>query len=95
MLLLERLAPAERAAYILRHAFEYPYTDVARVIETTETNARQLVSRASKRIARERTPPTPVERRRLVRTFVAASKLGDVAALERLLATDGGRRAAG
>ena len=87
--LLERLSPTERAAYILRHAFEYPYTDVARVIETTEINARQLVSRASRRLAMERARSTPPgEPRRLVHTFVAASRLGAVAALEQLLAND-------
>jgi RNA polymerase sigma factor (sigma-70 family) len=53
LLLLERLSPAERAAYVLREAFEYPYERIAEIIQATETTTRQLVSRARKRLAAE------------------------------------------
>ncbi len=48
--LLERLSPSERAAYVLREAFDYSYTDIAAIVRVTESNARQLVSRARKRL---------------------------------------------
>ncbi|BDD69399.1 hypothetical protein JCM4020_00190 [Streptomyces coelicolor] len=44
LLLLERLNPVERAAYVLREAFDYSYRQVAAILETSEGNARQLVS---------------------------------------------------
>ena len=49
---LERLTPTERAAYVLREAFDYAYRDIARVLRLKESNARQLVTRARKRVAR-------------------------------------------
>ncbi len=51
--ILARLSPSERAAYVLREAFDYSYPDIAAVIEVTQANARQLVSRARKRLAAE------------------------------------------
>src|SRR5512132_1999324 len=42
LVLLERLTPTQRAAFLLREVFAYEYADVARVLETTEANARQL-----------------------------------------------------
>jgi hypothetical protein len=48
-LLLERLAPTERAAYILREAFDYPYDEIGEILKVSEANARQLVTRASER----------------------------------------------
>ncbi len=47
-LLLERLTPTERAAFVLREAFDYPYARIACLLGTNEVNARQLVSRAGK-----------------------------------------------
>jgi RNA polymerase sigma-70 factor (ECF subfamily) len=49
--LSEKLTPTERAAYVLREAFEYPYRQVAAVVGTSEANARQLVTRARVRLA--------------------------------------------
>src|SRR6185295_16125171 len=43
-MLLEKLTPAERAAYILREAFDYPYRDIATILRFEEANARQVVS---------------------------------------------------
>ena len=50
-LLLEKLTPTERAAYILREAFDYPYRDIANVLRLQEANARQVVTRARKHVA--------------------------------------------
>jgi RNA polymerase sigma factor (sigma-70 family) len=67
-LLIERLTRAERAAYILREAFDYPYRDIAYVLRLEEANARQVVTRARQRVANGR--GTPVTGHRLVRPFV-------------------------
>jgi len=89
LLLLERLTPAERAAYVLREAFVYPYAEIALVLDTTPANARQLASRARSHIAIERgRVVTPAERERLLAAFTAAASSGDVAVLETLLAAD-------
>ena len=53
-LLVQRLSPSERAAFVLRQAFDYPYPHIAEVLQTTEANARQLVSRAGKRVTTDR-----------------------------------------
>jgi RNA polymerase sigma-70 factor (TIGR02957 family) len=89
LLLLEKLTPTERAAYVLREAFDYPYRQIADIVQTTEATARQLVSRARKHIAAERrTPASAPEQRRLLTAFVAAAKAGDMSALEELFAAD-------
>jgi len=85
LLLLERLSPNERAAFVLREAFDFPYAKIAAVLQVTEINARQLVSRACKNVRSPRQQPVRVaERRRLLSVFVAAARGGDVAALEEL-----------
>ncbi|CAN5570641.1 RNA polymerase sigma-70 factor [soil metagenome] len=89
LLLLERLTPAERAAYVLHEAFDYPFRQVAELLETSEANARQLGRRAREHIDRERGAVVPrAERERLLALFLAAAQSGDVAALEAALAED-------
>ncbi|WP_409463017.1 RNA polymerase sigma-70 factor [Amycolatopsis sp. GA6-003] len=89
LFLLEKLPPTERAAYVLREAFDYPYQQIADIVQTTEVSARQLVSRARKHLAAERrTPVQPAEQRRLLEAFVDAARSGDLATLEKLLAED-------
>jgi len=89
LLLLEKLVPTERAAYILREAFDYSYEQIADVLQSTEDNARQLVSRARKHIADgRRRPVSSTEQRRLLDVFIAAARKGDLPALEGLLASD-------
>jgi RNA polymerase sigma-70 factor (ECF subfamily) len=89
LLLLEKLNPVERAAYVLREAFAYPHREIAAVLGTSEANARQLAGRARKRLAAERGERvSPAEHRRLLDVFLAAAREGDVAALEELLAAD-------
>jgi RNA polymerase sigma-70 factor (TIGR02957 family) len=88
LLLMEKLSPTERAAYILREAFNYPYQEIADVLRVSAENTRQLVTRARKHIADERrTPANPAEQRRLLSAFIAAAQQGDLAALEGLFAT--------
>jgi RNA polymerase sigma-70 factor, ECF subfamily len=89
LVLLERLSPAERAAFVLHAAFDYPHSRVAEVLETSEANARQLFSRARKHLddARPRAV-SPAERGRLLAAFVAAAQAGDLEALEGVLAAE-------
>ncbi|QEO09826.1 RNA polymerase sigma-70 factor [Protaetiibacter larvae] len=87
--LLERLTPAERAAYVLHEAFDYPYRRIAEVLETSEANARQLASRARGHLTTARTAEvSPAERERLLTAFIAAAQRGDLDALEAVLTED-------
>jgi len=89
LLLLEKLGPTERAAYILREAFDYSYEQIAEVLQLSEDNARQLVSRARKHITDgRRRPVSSADQRRLLDVFIAAARQGDLPALEGLLASD-------
>jgi RNA polymerase sigma-70 factor (ECF subfamily) len=89
LLLLEKLNPVERAAYVLREAFEYPYRRIAEVLETTEANTRQLVSRARKHLSAQRKERvSPADHRRLLEVFLDAARNGNLAELEQILATD-------
>jgi hypothetical protein len=54
LVLLENLSPIERAAYVLREAFEYPYRQISKVLAISEANARQLAARARLHLAGER-----------------------------------------
>jgi RNA polymerase sigma-70 factor (ECF subfamily) len=89
LLLMEKLTPNERAAYVLREAFDYPYSQIADILQSTEPAVRQLVSRARRSMASERrTPASTVAQRELLATFIAAASSGDMTALERLFAPD-------
>jgi RNA polymerase sigma factor (sigma-70 family) len=89
LLLMDKLKPNERAAYVLREAFDYPYAQIADILGATEPAVRQLVSRARKHMASERrVPASKSGQRELLATFIAAARTGDMQALERLLAAD-------
>jgi RNA polymerase sigma-70 factor (ECF subfamily) len=88
--LLERLTPTERAAFVLREAFAYDHASIAEVLGCSTVNARQLHSRARRRL--EQDPPRAradaAEVRRLVERFLAAAREGDLPELESMLAAD-------
>jgi RNA polymerase sigma-70 factor, ECF subfamily len=87
--LLEKLSPTERAVYVLREAFDYPYLDISELLVVSEVNARQLLTRARRRLAcGDRMPVGPDEHRRLLDAFVAAARTGAMAALEQVLTAD-------
>jgi RNA polymerase sigma-70 factor (ECF subfamily) len=89
LLMLERLSPTERAAYILREAFDYPYSQIASIVHLTEVNTRQVVSRARKRIAAHRRESvSAADQRRFLNAFVAAARDGEIAALEEIFTAD-------
>ena len=93
-LLVELLSPSERAVYLLRKAFDYPYGRIAEVLPFSATNARQLVRRAHLRLCSSHCQPVDSQvPRRLVRAFLAAAQGGEFAELEALLVADirGGR----
>jgi RNA polymerase sigma-70 factor (TIGR02957 family) len=90
LVLLEKLTPEQRAAFLLREVFEYTYREIADIIGTGEDNARQLVSRARKYVdeGRPRFEASAERRAQLASSFLAALGSGDLHALEDLLAHD-------
>jgi len=89
LLLMEKLTPHERAAFVLREAFDYPYAQIADILQSTEPAVRQLVSRARKHMADgHRKPATPDAQRRLLSAFITAARAGELAELEKLFAAD-------
>jgi RNA polymerase sigma factor (sigma-70 family) len=88
-LLLERLSPTERAVFVLREAFEYPFREIAEALEVSEANARQLGRRARAHLAEQRPERgQPAGGSRLLTAVVAATRAGDVAGLQRVLVDD-------
>jgi RNA polymerase sigma factor (sigma-70 family) len=84
MLLLERLKPDERAAFVLHEAFDCDYAEIARILERTPAACRQIVHRAKTRLQREGAPlqrPDPVAHARLVERLRAALETQDRAGL--------------
>ena len=102
MVVLERLTPAERAAFILHDVFSYDFAEVSEVLGKTEANCRKLASRARQQVAggRPSLPLNQAEHERITRHFFDALKHGDISALEAVLAeqvvltTDGGGKVA-
>jgi RNA polymerase sigma-70 factor, ECF subfamily len=87
--LSEKLSHSERAAYVLREAFDYPYRQIAGVLATSEANARQLVTRARVRLANgRRRQVSTAEQQRFVDAFVEAAQTGHLTTLEQLLAAE-------
>src|SRR5688500_8293410 len=88
--LLEQLSPVERAVFLLREVFDYPYDDIARIVGKSPDNCRQILTRAHRHIG-ERRPRFDVSREsryETVRRFVAAWEEGDTDALIEHLAPD-------
>ncbi|MEV0430924.1 RNA polymerase sigma-70 factor [Micromonospora sp. NPDC050495] len=90
MHLMERLAPPERAVFVLREAFGLPYEDIAQAVGTSTANCRQMYHRARRHLAgeRDRFHPSPKEHLRLLTAFLHAAQNGDLAELTRILAED-------
>ncbi len=87
---LETLAPPERAAFLLREVFDADYGEVAAVVETSEANSRQLVTRAKRRL-QERRPRFTASREKqqeVLGKFLTACQSGDMAGLRSLLRND-------
>ncbi|MEU6422863.1 sigma-70 family RNA polymerase sigma factor [Streptomyces spiralis] len=89
-LLLETLTPRQRAAFILREGFGYPYDRIAGLLHLSVVNSRQQVTRAQQRLRaqRRRQSVDSVTHRRFVQAFLAAAQTGDMARLEQVLLGD-------
>jgi RNA polymerase sigma-70 factor (ECF subfamily) len=100
MLMLETLAPVERAVFLLREAFDYDYAEIAAIVQKSEAACRQIVSRARASLAQKPAPAAaPREQaERLTRRFLEATRhggLGELVALltdDAVLYSDGGGR---
>lgn len=92
--LMETLTPRQRAAYVLREGFGYPYDRISELLSLSVANARQQVARAQGRLTapRQKQPVDSVAHRRLVQAFFAAARSGELARLEEVLCTDAGHR---
>ena len=90
LVLLERLSPVERAVLVLRDAFDLPFSEIARIVERSEDNCRQILSRARRRIEDDtpRFDADPAERDALAARFLAAAREGDLEGLVAMLAED-------
>jgi RNA polymerase sigma-70 factor (ECF subfamily) len=87
--LQESLPPTERAVYVLREAFDYPFREIARILGLEEAHARQLATRARQRIADgRRASMSAGDQGRLLDAFMVASRRGDLTALEVALVSD-------
>jgi RNA polymerase sigma-70 factor (ECF subfamily) len=90
LVLLESLTPEQRAVFLLRDVFDYPYDEVAAIVGKSEDNARQIATRARSAVAARR-PRFETSRERrdaLADSFFAAAADGDLSRLEALLADD-------
>ncbi|QYX81599.1 RNA polymerase sigma-70 factor [Streptomyces akebiae] len=90
LVVMESLSPLERAVFVLREAFGYPYAEIATMIDRAEPAVRQLAGRARRHVdeRRPRYEVDPVERRELTERFLAAAAGGDLDGLMALLAPD-------
>ncbi|MGC5566455.1 RNA polymerase sigma-70 factor [Streptomyces sp. FR-108] len=90
LVVLESLSPLERAVFVLREAFGYPYAEIAVTLDRSEPAVRQLAGRARRHVEerRPRYEVDPVERRDLTERFLAAATEGDLDGLMSLLAPD-------
>lgn len=89
LIVLEQLSPAERVVFVLHDIFQFPFEDVARMVDRTPAACRQLASRARRRVSsaheEERFHVDPAEQRRVAEQFIAASASGEMTQLVDIL----------
>jgi RNA polymerase sigma-70 factor (ECF subfamily) len=90
LVVLERLSPVERAVFLLREVFDYEYDEIARIVDRTAVNCRQIFARAKKHVqdGRPRLASDRNEENRVADELLRAVQTGDAAALESLLSAD-------
>jgi RNA polymerase sigma-70 factor (ECF subfamily) len=95
LVVLETLSPAERLAFVLHDMFAVPFDEIARIVDRSPQAARQLASRARRRVHVEETVPDsdPGTQREVVEAFLAASRDGDFDRLVSVLHPDAVLRA--
>jgi RNA polymerase sigma-70 factor (ECF subfamily) len=89
LIVLERLSPAERAAFVLHDVFQFSFEEVAEIVDRTPAACRQLASRARRHVQAVTSPARfqvdPADVQRISERFVAAASSGDAEALMQLL----------
>jgi RNA polymerase sigma-70 factor (ECF subfamily) len=90
LVLLEELSPVERAVFLLREAFDYDYEDIAKIVDKSDANCRQIFARAKKHLGthQARYEARAGQSEALLRSFLAATRDGDLDQLVDLLAAD-------
>ncbi|MCD2468226.1 RNA polymerase sigma-70 factor [Streptomyces sp. MBT42] len=90
LVVLESLSPLERAVFVLREAFGFPYAEIATALDRSEAAVRQLAGRARRHVdeGKPRYDVDPTERRDLTERFLTAAAGGDLGGLLALLAPD-------
>ncbi|HUD66928.1 MAG TPA: RNA polymerase sigma-70 factor [Candidatus Sulfotelmatobacter sp.] len=90
LLLLERLTPVERAVLLLREAFDYEYSEIASILDQSESSCRQILRRARQHIKQDRArfDASREQQQELLRKFSEASSQGDLQGLLALLSRD-------
>jgi RNA polymerase sigma-70 factor (ECF subfamily) len=90
LVVLETLNPAERLAFVLHDMFAVPFEEIAPIVDRSPAAARQLASRARRRVQGEKTVPDadPATQREIVDAFLAAGRDGDFESLVALLDPD-------
>ena len=89
LVVLDALAPAERVAFVLHDTFAVPFPEIARLLDTTSAAARQLASRARRRVRGAAVPDASLDRQRqVVAAFTAAAQHGDFDRLVSILDPD-------
>ena len=90
LVMLEALNPTERAAFLLRDVFEYPYAEIAAIVDKSESNCRQMVRRARQHVAerRHRHDPSKAQLQQMVSRFLIAAQQGDMDGLIEMLEED-------
>ncbi|WP_213454818.1 RNA polymerase sigma factor SigJ [Rhizomonospora bruguierae] len=90
LVVLERLTPEQRVAFVLHDVFAVPFEEIATALGSTPAAARQLATRARRAVAAGRARHTAdlAEQRRVLRAFVAAAESGDLTGLLAVLAPD-------
>lgn len=90
LVLLETLTPTERAVFVLREVFGYEFSEIAPIVEKTESNCRQILARARKSVEerRPRFDASPEEAEELIQKFEQAVLTGNLEDLLSLLAKD-------
>jgi RNA polymerase sigma-70 factor (ECF subfamily) len=90
LVMLERLSPIERAVLLLHDVFDFDYAEIARIVDKSEANCRQLLSRAKKHVGapEARFDADPVQADRLMQRFTQAASAGDIDGMLAVLAED-------
>lgn len=90
LVLLEKLNPEERAVFLLREVFQYPYGEIAEMVQKSEEACRQIFHRAKVQLAanRPRFRPNKETHQKIFRTFLSAIRDGDLEKLKGLLVKD-------